>query len=286
MKRILLMGVLIVLACASCRDTRIKEHNGWKQYFDKYGIQNGCFIMTDHTHEAVHLYNKDRCLQRFLPASTFKIFNSLVALETATAQDETLLIPWDSIRRGPQWDKSMTMKEAFKTSNIGYYQELARRIGAQDMQHFLDTVKYGNMKMGKHVDSFWVDNSLQISADEQVGFLKRLYFEQLPFTLRTQTIVRSIMLQQDSADNKLYYKTGWGHLPNGKDILWVVGFLEHSEEFKEHKNSMNKSDRRNYPYIFALNFEINRNDQSRNWMEARINLLNDLLNDFGAYKTP
>jgi len=285
MNRILLLGTFILLTCVSCRDTRIKEHNNWKTFFEKYNIKNGCFIMTDHTHETVHLYNKKRCLQRFTPASTFKIFNSLVALETAVAQDETLVIPWDSVVRGPDRDHSMNMKEAFRVSNLGYYQELARRIGAADMKHYLDTIQYGNMQMGPDIDKFWLDNSLQISADEQVGFLKRLYFEQLPFTLRTQTIVRSMMLREDTANNKLYYKTGWGTTPTGTDVLWVVGFLEHSEEFKEHANSMNKSDVRNYPYIFALNFEIPKGDQSQNWAEVRLRLLRELLTNFGAFKT-
>lgn len=286
MNRIVLLGALLLLTCASCRDTRIKEHNGWKKFFEQYNIKDGCFIMTDHTHETVHLYNKERSLQRFTPASTFKIFNSLVALETGVAQDETLVIPWDSVVREQDWNRSMNMKEAFKVSNVPYYQELARRIGPDDMKHFIDTVQYGNMQMGARIDTFWLDNSLQISADEQVGLLKRLYFEQLPFTLRTQTIVRSMMLREDSAGNKLYYKTGWGITPAGTDVLWIVGFLEHREEFKEHANSMNKSNERNYPYIFALNFEIPKGDQSQDWADVRLKLLRALLTDFGAFKTP
>jgi len=149
----------------------------------------------------------------------------------------------------------------------------------------MDTVKYGNMKMGPHVDSFWIDNSLQISADEQVGFLKKLYFEELPFTLRTQTIVRTMMQREDSADNKLFYKTGWGRTTQGNELLWIVGFLEHQEHVKEDKESMNKSDVRNYPYIFALNFEVPRNDTSRDWAAARVQLLHQLLDDYGATKT-
>lgn len=282
-----LLPLSLLLLIASCRNTRIKEHAEWGERFRQLGIQKGCFILRDHTHESVHLYNKDGCLKRYMPASTFKIFNSLVALETSVAQDETLVIPWDSVvRRRPEWNKTMNMREAFRVSNVGYYQEIARRIGRQNMQHYLDTVKYGNMKIGNAVDSFWIDNSLQISADEQVGFLKRLYFEELPFTLRTQTIVKSLMLQEDSADNKVYYKTGWGDADAQTYVLWVVGFMEHGEEVKEHKNSMNKSDRRNYPYIFALNFEVPKSDTTHDWSNIRIQLLHQLLNDYGTYKTP
>lgn len=275
---------MAVFVLASCRESRIKDHPEWGEKFKKQGITNACFMLRDHVHESVHYYNKDRCLQRFTPASTFKIFNSLVALETGIAQDETLVIPWDSVVRSrPEWNKSMNMREAFKVSNVSYYQELARRIGAQNYQHYLDTVRYGNQKMGKKEDEFWLDNSLQISADEQVGFMKRLYFEELPFTLRTQTIVRSLMLQEDSAGVKMFYKTGWGATPQGNQLLWVVGFMEREVSVKEDPKSMNKSDVRKYPYLFALNFEVPKDDKSKDWAKLRIDLLHELLEDYGAY---
>ncbi len=282
------MNRLVAIICSlllfsSCRESRIKEHPEWSGRFKSMGIDSGCFILRDHVHESIHLYNKDRCLQRFMPASTFKIFNSLVALETGIARDETLTIPWDSIVRRPEWNKTMDMREAFRVSNVGYYQALARKVGAQNFQHYLDSVKYGNQKIGGRVDSFWLDNSLQISADEQVGFLKRLYFEELPFTVRTQTIVRSLMLHEDTAGVKLFYKTGWGNTPKGNQLLWIVGFMERQVEVKEDKRSMNKSDVRTYPYIFALNFEVPKDDTTKDWGAVRITLLHQLLQDYGAY---
>jgi beta-lactamase class D len=283
MKRIIFF-LLTITAFASCRDARIKDHPEWEQRFKAQGISNACFMLRDHVHESVHFYNKDRCLQRFMPASTFKIFNAMVALETGIAHDETLIIPWDSVTRGiPEWNKTMNMREAFKVSNVPYFQELARRVGAQNYQHYMDTVKYGNQKMGAKVDSFWLDHSLQISADEQVGFLKRLYFEELPFTLRTQTIVRSLMLREDSAGVRLFYKTGWGSTPKGDQLLWVVGFLERQVNVKEDKKSMNKSDVRNYPYIFAMNFEVPKGDTTKDWDATHITILHQLLQDYGAY---
>jgi beta-lactamase class D len=282
MNKILFFAIALI-TLASCREARIKDHPEWEKQFKAQGITNACFMLRDHAHESIHFYNKERCLERFSPASTFKIFNSLVALETGIAQDETLTIPWDSVVRRPEWNKNMNMREAFKVSNVAYYQELARRIGAQNLQHYLDTVKYGNQKIGAQVDSFWLNNSLQISADEQVGFLKKLYFEELPFTLRTQTIVRSMMLREDTAGSKLFYKTGWGQTQKGDQLLWIVGFMEHQVEVKENKNSMNKSDVRNYPYIFALNFEVPKGDTSKDWGAVRTEILHQLLSDYGAY---
>lgn len=275
--------ILTFLILSACRESRIKEHKEWAAAFKQYGIDSGCFILRDHAHEGLHLYNKERCLQRFSPASTFKIFNSLVALETGIAKDDGLVIPWDGIERGNhEWSRDMDMREAFRVSNVPYYQEIARRVGRQNYQHYLDTVKYGNMKIGTKEDSFWLDNSLQISADEQLGFIRKLYFDELPFIVRTQSIVKNMMLREDSVDNRLYYKTGSGFTTKGNRLFWIVGFLEHVTRVKEPTGSMNKTGVHNYPYFFALNFEVPKADTSHNWYETRTKLLHQLLDDYGA----
>lgn len=272
-----------VLFISACRESRIHDHPQWGQYFEEYGIKEGCFIMRDNNHEAIEYYNKERCLERFMPASTFKIFNSLVALEIPIAADDQYIIPWDSVDRGVEfWNQDMNMRMAFKLSNIGYYQEVARRIGYDFMKHYVDSANYGNKNVSGAIDSFWINDTLQISADEQVGFLKRLYFNQLPFSERTQRIVRSMMLQEDMDDYKLYYKTGWGS-SEGKEIIWVVGYIERIADIDEHENSMNKSDVRMYPYFFALNFEVDEKDVNTHpWGKVRIDILKAILKDFGA----
>lgn len=285
MRSAIIFSCFSVLLLASCAKTRIKDHAEWGNYFTENGIKNGCFILRDNNHEAIHYYNKDRCLQRFLPASTFKIFNSLVALETAVAPDDKLVIKWDGIARRPEWDKDMDMREAFKVSNVAYYQEIARRIGMPRMRHFLDTAKYGNMRNGDSIDKFWLNDTLQISPDEQVGFVKRLYFNELPFSERSQRIVRDLMLREDSTHYKLYYKTGTGMVGN-KTVYWVVGFCERIVSVNEAKESMNKTNDRAYPYFFAENFEMPTSDTSKNWFETRIDIMHKVLRDYGAIPSP
>lgn len=272
---------LTAVIFSSCRESRIKDHDEWGKYFEDQGIKKSCFILRDNNHESIHYYNKERCLERFSPASTFKIFNSLVALETGIAPDEQMVIKWDGVARRPEWDKDMNMREAFKVSNLPYYQEIARRIGPNLMQHYIDTAKYGNMRIGGAIDQFWLNDTLKISADEQLGFVKRLYFNELPFSERAQRIVRSMMLREDTAGYKLYYKTGWSKLPN-RDLLWVVGFAEREVSVKEPKESMNKGNMRAYPYFFAENFEVPANDTTKDWAKIRIDILHNLLRDYGA----
>ena len=279
MRKSILSICLLALFIGSCRDVRIKEHKEWGKTFEDNGIKNACFILRDHNHESVHYYNKERCTQRFLPASTFKIFNSLIALETAVASDDQLTIKWDGVTRRPEWDKDMTMREAFKVSNVAFYQEVARRIGPARMKRYIDTVKYGNMKMEGSIDNFWLNNSLQISADEQIGLLKKMYFGELPMTERSQRIVKTMMLQEETPAYKLFYKTGTGEV-NGKTIYWVVGFAEKIMKVKEPEGSMNKSNERNYPFFFAENFELPTSDTSKNWGKVRIDILHDVLKSY------
>ncbi|HTN46785.1 MAG TPA: penicillin-binding transpeptidase domain-containing protein [Flavipsychrobacter sp.] len=269
--------IAIIALLQSCAQSRIHDQEDLGQLFKANGIQDGCFILRDHTHEEVFYYNKERCLKRFAPASTFKIFNSLVGLETAIAPDEQLVIKWDSVNRwNSEWNRDMTMREAFKVSNVGYYQELARRIGKDYLQHYLDTVQYGNKNMRGKMDEFWLNDTLQISADEQLGFVKKLYFDELPFSERSQRIVRSMMLREDTADYKLYYKTGT-YLANDTMLCWVVGFVENIVAMKEHDKSMNKGGVRTYPYFFAMNFTV-PDDKSKNWFDVRLKLLHEILN--------
>ena len=177
----------------------------------------------------------------------------------------------------PEWSKDMTMAEAFKASAVPYYQEIARRIGAQEMQAYIDSVKYGNMNIKGAIDQFWLNDTLKISADEQVGFIKRLYFGELPaFSERTQRIVRGMMLQKESENYKLYYKTGWGKT-EGKNILWVVGYAERINQLKNVETG--NMDKIPHPYFFALNFIAP--DSIGNLKTIRTELLQQLLAEMG-----
>lgn len=274
--------LLSAIFISSCAKTRIIEHKEWGARFSEQGIKDGCFLLRDNNHESIHYYNKERCITRFLPASTFKIFNSLIALETAVAPDERLLIKWDSTSMSrPGCEMDLTMDSAFKESCLWYYQEIARRIGAQRMQHYLDTIKYGNMNMEGGLDRFWLIDSLQISADEQAGFVKRLYFAELPLSERSQRIVKNMMLREETPKYRLYYKTGTGER-NGKYLYWITGFIERIEHVKEPKGSMNKVDERNYPYFFSQNFEMPVADTSKDWFATRIQVMKNILMDYGA----
>ena len=119
---------------SSCSVNKAKTDDSLKKYFDKNKV-DGCFTMLNNADGKITVYNMGLDTQRFSPASTFKIVNSLVGLQTGRITDEKMIIKWDGLKRPVEaWNKDMDMTEAFKVSCVPYYQEVARRIGKDTMQ--------------------------------------------------------------------------------------------------------------------------------------------------------
>jgi beta-lactamase class D len=236
-----LRTLLFIFTCSflivACGADNVTIDNSLKKYFDDNNV-SGTFALFDNGQGHFTIYNLSRYKDSaYLPASTFKIVNSLIGLKTGRIVNEKMVIPWDGITRwNTEWNKDLTMEEAFKISAVPYYQEVSRRIGRDTMQQWLDSLHYGNHKIGSRVDSFWLDNSLKITPDEQLGLVKQLYFEKLPFDRRSMDIVKKVMIQQNNANYLLAYKTGGGYRENGDAIGWIVGWIEENR----------------HPYFFVL----------------------------------
>lgn len=224
----------------ACSPNNVKVDNSLGVYFRQNNVE-GCFALFNNGTGEFTIYNLNRYKDSsYLPASTFKIVNSLIGLQTGIISNPDMIIKWDSVVRPvAAWNKDLTMKEAFRLSAVPYYQEVARRIGKDTMQFWLDTLHYGTTKMKTRVDTFWLDNSLKITPDEQLGLVKKLYFEQLPFYSAYQDSVKKIMLFEDKPAYKLSYKTGWGQKENGNQLGWMMGWIEENR----------------HPYFFVLNVE-------------------------------
>lgn len=194
-----------------------------EKYFQGF---DGAFVLYDLNANRYTRYNPERCAERLLPASTFKIMNSLIALETDVVADQDYAIAWNGTQYPiPAWNQDHILKTAFRDSVVWYYQEVARRIGRERMQHYIDAVGYGNQDMHGGPDSFWLDGSLQISADEQVEFLKRLYEGDLPFSRRSMEIVKEIMILEADNTHQLSGKTGSGQM-SSFSVGWFIGYKE------------------------------------------------------------
>jgi beta-lactamase class D len=268
MKYILRLTIFLISFSlfSGCSVNQAKIDNSLKKYFDSAKV-DGCFSMVNNQDGAVTVYNMKLDTQRVLPASTFKIVNSLIGLETGRITGADMVIKWDGVKRwNEDWNKDLTMAEAFKVSAVNYYQEVARRIGRDTMKHWLDTLHYGNMDISGPIDSFWLNNTLKISPDEQLGLVKKLYFDKLPFSKTTQQTVRDVMLQENNTLYKLSYKTGWGFDESQNAIGWITGWIEENR----------------HVYFFVL--LVKSPDKDIDMRTVRMNILKGILGQYGFFK--
>lgn len=166
-----------------------------------------------------------------LPASTFKIPNSIIALETGIVENDSIVFEWDGQQRAlPLWEKDLSFKEAFQLSCVPCYQEVARNIGAERMNSHLDEFGYGAMKVdATNIDMFWLEGESAISQFQQIDFLERFYKKQLPISSRTILILQEIMVMEANVKYTLRGKTGWS-ISNNINNGWFVGYLETRED--------------------------------------------------------
>ena len=195
-----------------------------------YDYKNGKYLSNDF----------ERANEGHLPASTFKIANTIIALESGVVDSDTTDLKWDGEKRAfKQWEQDLLLKDAFQLSCVPCYREIARKVGIERMQDYLENLDYGNMDVNtKNLDIFWLEGNSKISAFEQIDFLKRLYLSKLPVSEQTESIVKEILLIETTESHVMRAKTGWS-IQNGTNNGWYVGYLE------KHDNV----------YFFAINIE-------------------------------
>jgi len=180
--------------------------------------------------------------QRLLPASTFKIPNSLILLDTGVVRDpDSDILPWDGVTRSAGWDADQSLRTGLRRSAVWAYQHWARQVGHDRMADAVARLDYGNGLIGEadRLDWFWLTGPLAISAREQVNFLERLYAQALPVDVTAQARVIEILEQERGEGWVLRAKTGWA-ISTSPHIGWYVGWLETERDV----------------WLFALNLDL------------------------------
>ncbi len=162
-----------------------------------------------------------------LPASTYKITNSIIALETGVVENDSTLFKWDGEQRRMRiWEQDLIFRDAFHFSCVPCYQDVARRIGTKRMNKYLDKLEYGNMKVDStNIDLFWLEGESQINQFQQIDFLKRFFKSELPISEQTKTIMKRLIVIKENENYKLSGKTGWS-IRNNNNNGWFVGYIE------------------------------------------------------------
>jgi beta-lactamase class D len=221
-------GLLPPRARANVAYQRNEVHTDLAKHFYEDGTA-GTFVGYKVDDYLIIASDKERSGQGMLPASTFKIANSLIALETGVVADpDKDVFKWDGVTRSIEaWNRDHTMRSAIAASAVPVYQEIARRIGAERMQKYLDLLDYGNRNIGGGIDQFWLTGDLRIDPFQQVDFVDRLRRDVLPVSKRSQQLVRDILPVTQVGDAVIRAKSGLLGAEIGKPSLgWMVGWAE------------------------------------------------------------
>ena len=242
----------------------IQEEN-LQKYFDDLNIK-GSITIYDYKNKKWYYSDKKDSEKRTLPASTFKIPNSLISIEEYAVKDENEVLKWDGvIREFPAHNADTDLKTAFKNSTVWFHREMSRRVGIDKYRKYLKEFNYGNQKLSGIPDYFWLDNTLVISPVEQINFLSGLYEEKYQFSKRTYNIVKNVMIEKKTDSYTLRAKTGSG-LVKTLDIGWYVGYIETKDNV----------------YFFATRLQQDEPNKNDDFLNLRKTVTFNIFQDMGV----
>ena len=249
MRKLLFALCLLPFLFAGCTQNNVAENRQLQVYFDSAKV-NGCFGLFNNGEGSFSIYNLSRYRDSaYQPAGTFRILLSLVGLQTGVIKDE----------KGG-------VKEAFQAADDTAFGKIALQIGKDTLKRWIDSLGYGNKNLEGTADTFWRNNHLKVKADEELGLVKKLYFNQLPFFQRSQKIVQEMMLVESNANYQLSYVTGDGVREDGRKFVWVLGWIEESK----------------HPYFFVLNLDTT--DPGADSRNTGLPLLRKILDHEGFFQ--
>lgn len=267
------LGSWLIIGFVSCSPNNVTEDKSLATYFDKNKV-TGSFGMFDNGAGQFFVHNLSRFKDSsYQPGFTFSIVSGLIGLETGRIRDEKMMLHINElsatqiIGTATTVTNDVNLEDAFRKSQLPYFLELNRRVGKDTMQRWLDTLGYGS-RYEKYkidfIDSFWVNNSIKVTADEQLGLMKKLYFKQLPFQQRTQTIIRQLLQQESNSNYSISYIKGDG-IAADKQYAWIAGWIEENK----------------HPYFFVLQVD---GDQQPNLSITVQQMLYDILKQYGFFE--
>lgn len=273
---LVILALLLSLAPAEAADARRSESPRVVQRPDLQRLfaaagTSGTMIVRQEGPSRLVVVGDARSRRRYLPSSTFKIPNSLIAIDAGIASGAEQRYPGPNpnyLVAGkpflpPACEGDLTLRSAFASSCIPIYQRIARAVGRPAYRWAMRALRYGNRDVAAApVDEFWLEGPFGISAREQVGFLERFRRGTLPVSRRARREVRSMMLVEGTRNYKLRAKTGYVFSTQPARGWWV-GWVE----------------RRGRTSTFALNLDITKPEHAA----ARITIGRKILERLGAF---
>jgi beta-lactamase class D len=209
--------ILILSLAYACSPNNVKNDPNIVKILDSAKV-NGTFALMENGSGQFTITNltlyKDTS---FAPLNTFFAIPTLIALDKGYIKHDTN--SWVSL------------------DSVNYYNAMIEKIGRPAILKTIDSLHYGKGIVSNDLNSFWKNGSLRITADEQLGFIKRLYFGQLSFQKRSQDIFKKMILKEDNASYQLSYILGSDKTT--EPSFWMVGYVEENK----------------HPYFFVMHLE-------------------------------
>ena len=244
MFKVVVCCLLIPAFFFGCSSNNVTVDDGLQRYFDSAGVK-GAFGLFDNGHGHFTICNLSRYSDSFyLPGESFDILQSLIAIQTGVLKDDLARMRLDRPDAPQETMPAATLGESFRDTTELNRQQFdllyTRALRKDTVRKWVDSLQYGNKRLGDSAGAiFWADDTLRINCDEQLGLLKKLYFNQLPFFARTQEIVCRMMPSESNSMFRFCYKTAMGRAANGHGIGWTMGWVEENK----------------HPYFFVVNLE-------------------------------
>ncbi|AJQ94763.1 class D beta-lactamase [Gynuella sunshinyii] len=175
-----------------------------------------------------YVYNETRANTQLAVASTFKIPNTLIAVDENLVSGKFSIFEWDGTEYDiKEWNQDLTLASAFRVSCVWCYQDIAKKVGAEKYKDYIKAMNYGTLPDKFDLQNFWLDGTLKLTAFEQINFLKRLYHHELPFSPKAFIVLKDIMLVENTENYSLFAKSGWARRVESP-VGWYVGYIENN----------------------------------------------------------
>lgn len=237
----------------------VKENKDWKKIFTATDVVGGIYVY-DLKKNKFTIYDRERFETGFVPASTSKIFHSLIFLESGAVKDENEVIKWDGVKRWVEaWNQDHSLKTALKASAAWFYGEASKRAGRETMQKYYDAANYGNRSTEGFGDVYWVKGDLRVTPRQQIEFLVKLYQNRLPFSPKVLALVKEMIVLEKTDKYTLRGKTGWSDAYDPQ-VGWLIGYVERDSDV----------------YFFATEIDIKKNEDAPKRMEITKRVLRNM----------
>lgn len=182
------------------------------------------------------LVREGQCDVRFAPMSTFKIAISLMGYDSGVLHDlHTPKLPFKPgyVDWVEAWRSDTDPAYWMQKSVVWYSQQVTRQVGAQRFGAYVQRFGYGNADVAgdagqqNGLSNAWLNSSLRISPDEQIGFLRRMLGRELGVSERAYAMTAQLLKGPLLANGwQVYGKTGSAAPEHGPAFGWYVGWAE------------------------------------------------------------